>query len=128
MPRRTVSRPTASSTAGERATPSPATRSPSTDPATASTSPRTMTATPLPAPTPPRPRPRASPTSTARRSEPVMQSNLRIAVIGTGYLGATHAACMAALGYEVLGVDVDKAKIDALASGVLPFYEPGLDT
>ncbi|ALG29616.1 UDP-glucose 6-dehydrogenase [Glutamicibacter halophytocola] len=51
---------------------------------------------------------------------------LRISVIGTGYLGATHAACMAELGYEVIGVDVDKAKLDALAAGVLPFHEPGL--
>ena len=50
----------------------------------------------------------------------------RLTVIGTGYLGATHAVCMAVLGYEVLGVDVDRAKIDALASGEVPFYEPGL--
>ncbi|WP_210400083.1 UDP-glucose/GDP-mannose dehydrogenase family protein [Corynebacterium sp. HMSC04H06] len=47
-------------------------------------------------------------------------------VIGTGYLGATHAACMAELGHEVLGVDVDQAKIDSLAAGKVPFYEPGL--
>lgn len=47
-------------------------------------------------------------------------------VIGTGYLGATHAACMAELGHEVLGVDVDQAKIDSLAVGKVPFYEPGL--
>ncbi|MNW27009.1 UDP-glucose 6-dehydrogenase TuaD [compost metagenome] len=51
---------------------------------------------------------------------------LRISVIGTGYLGATHAACMAELGYEVIGLDVDKAKLEALAAGVLPFHEPGL--
>lgn len=50
----------------------------------------------------------------------------RITVIGTGYLGATHAICMAVLGYDVLGVDVDPAKIDALTSGRVPFYEPGL--
>jgi len=50
----------------------------------------------------------------------------RITVLGTGYLGATHAVCMAALGYDVLGVDVDPAKIAALASGTVPFYEPGL--
>ena len=47
-------------------------------------------------------------------------------VIGTGYLGATHAACMAELGHEVLGIDVDQAKIDALKNGDVPFYEPGL--
>ncbi|MBG6083511.1 UDP-glucose dehydrogenase family protein [Zhihengliuella flava] len=51
---------------------------------------------------------------------------LRITVIGTGYLGATHAACMAELGFEVLGVDVDPAKINSLAAGILPFHEPGL--
>ncbi|WP_348003196.1 UDP-glucose/GDP-mannose dehydrogenase family protein [Pseudolysinimonas sp.] len=51
---------------------------------------------------------------------------IRITVLGTGYLGATHAVCMAALGYDVLGVDVDQSKIDALSSGTLPFFEPGL--
>ncbi|MGP9539200.1 UDP-glucose dehydrogenase family protein [Brachybacterium sp. AOP43-C2-M15] len=50
----------------------------------------------------------------------------RITVIGTGYLGATHAVCMAHLGFEVLGVDVDAAKIEALVDGRLPFHEPGL--
>ncbi|MDN6155421.1 MAG: UDP-glucose/GDP-mannose dehydrogenase family protein, partial [Corynebacterium casei] len=47
-------------------------------------------------------------------------------VFGTGYLGATHAACMAELGHDVLGVDVDESKIEALSSGQVPFYEPGL--
>ena len=51
---------------------------------------------------------------------------MRMTVIGTGYLGATHAACMAELGHEVLGVDVDDNKISALRSGKVPFYEPGL--
>ena len=51
---------------------------------------------------------------------------MRISVIGTGYLGAVHAACMAELGHEVLGVDSDARKIDALADGQAPFYEPGL--
>lgn len=50
----------------------------------------------------------------------------RITVIGTGYLGATHAVCMAQLGFEVLGVDVDAAKIEALVDSRLPFHEPGL--
>ncbi len=50
-----------------------------------------------------------------------------ISVIGTGYLGATHAACMAELGHDVIAYDVDEAKIAALASGTLPFFEPGLD-
>jgi UDPglucose 6-dehydrogenase len=51
---------------------------------------------------------------------------LKISVVGTGYLGATHAACMAELGLEVVGVDTDVKKIEALASGELPFYEPDL--
>ncbi|MEU2002864.1 UDP-glucose dehydrogenase family protein [Rhodococcus sp. NPDC019627] len=51
----------------------------------------------------------------------------RIAVFGTGYLGATHAACMAELGHDVLGVDVDSAKLAKLEVGELPFYEPGLE-
>jgi UDPglucose 6-dehydrogenase len=50
----------------------------------------------------------------------------RLTVIGTGYLGATHAVCMAVLGYEVLGVDVDEQKLARLASGEVPFFEPGL--
>jgi UDPglucose 6-dehydrogenase len=52
---------------------------------------------------------------------------LRLSVIGTGYLGATHAACMAELGYEVVGLDIDPAKIEVLHRGEVPFYEPGLD-
>jgi UDPglucose 6-dehydrogenase len=51
---------------------------------------------------------------------------LKISVIGTGYLGATHAACMAELGLEVVGIDTDSQKIAALSVGELPFYEPGL--
>ena len=50
----------------------------------------------------------------------------RLTVIGTGYLGATHAICMAVLGFDVLGVDVDPAKIARLSSGEVPFFEPGL--
>lgn len=51
---------------------------------------------------------------------------MRLSVIGTGHLGAVHAACMAELGHDVLGVDNDAQKIAALASGQAPFYEPGL--
>ncbi|HTW20207.1 MAG TPA: UDP-glucose/GDP-mannose dehydrogenase family protein [Mycobacteriales bacterium] len=51
----------------------------------------------------------------------------RLTVIGTGYLGATHAVCMAELGFEVLGIDVDQVKIDRLSAGEAPFYEPGVD-
>lgn len=51
---------------------------------------------------------------------------MKLSVIGTGYLGATHAAAMAELGHEVLGVDTDSAKVAALAAGTVPFYEPEL--
>lgn len=51
---------------------------------------------------------------------------LRVGVVGTGYLGATHAICMAELGCPVIGMDVDAAKVSALADGRVPFYEPGL--
>jgi UDPglucose 6-dehydrogenase len=51
----------------------------------------------------------------------------RLTVLGTGYLGATHAACMADLGFEVLGLDIDESKIARLRSGDLPIYEPGLE-
>lgn len=51
---------------------------------------------------------------------------MRISVIGTGYLGAVHAACMAELGHDVLGIDTDARKVAALAGGRPPFYEPGL--
>ena len=50
-----------------------------------------------------------------------------ISVIGTGYLGAVHAVGMAELGYTVVGVDVDPAKVAALQEGRAPFYEPDLD-
>jgi UDPglucose 6-dehydrogenase len=50
----------------------------------------------------------------------------RLSVFGTGYLGATHAAGMAELGHEVIGVDIDAAKIARLQRGEVPFYEPGL--
>ncbi|MFC5662810.1 UDP-glucose dehydrogenase family protein [Kitasatospora misakiensis] len=51
---------------------------------------------------------------------------LRISVIGTGYLGATHAAAMAEFGFEVLGLDIDPEKIATLTAGQVPMYEPGL--
>ncbi|MGW8553906.1 UDP-glucose dehydrogenase family protein [Streptomyces tubercidicus] len=52
---------------------------------------------------------------------------LKITVIGTGYLGATHAAAMAELGFEVLGLDVVPEKIEMLQRGEVPMYEPGLE-
>jgi UDPglucose 6-dehydrogenase len=55
-----------------------------------------------------------------------MTQRPRLSVIGTGYLGATHAVCMVELGYEVIGLDVDQTKIDMLRAGKVPFFEPGL--
>jgi len=52
---------------------------------------------------------------------------LKLSVIGTGYLGATHAACMASLGFEVIGFDTEVSKIDLLSKGKIPFYEPDLE-
>ena len=52
---------------------------------------------------------------------------LKLSVIGTGYLGATHAACMASLGFEVIGYDTDASKIDLLSKAKDPFYEPDLE-
>lgn len=51
---------------------------------------------------------------------------MRCTVFGTGYLGATHAVGMAALGHDVLGIDIDPGKVAKLAGGDIPFYEPGL--
>jgi UDPglucose 6-dehydrogenase len=51
----------------------------------------------------------------------------RVTVLGTGYLGATHAICMAELGFEVIGLDTDDTKVKALAGGSLPFHEPDLE-
>ena len=52
---------------------------------------------------------------------------LKISVIGTGYLGATHAACISSLGFDVIGIDTDASKIAALQNGKVPFFEPGLE-
>ncbi|MGG7464714.1 UDP-glucose dehydrogenase family protein [Plantibacter sp. YIM 135347] len=51
---------------------------------------------------------------------------MKLSVIGCGYLGAVHAAAMASLGHDVVGIDVDPAKIEALSAGRAPFFEPGL--
>ncbi|HET7476247.1 MAG TPA: UDP-glucose/GDP-mannose dehydrogenase family protein [Dermatophilaceae bacterium] len=50
-----------------------------------------------------------------------------IGVIGTGYLGVVHAACMADLGHEVVGLDTDEHKVALLQSGKAPLFEPGLN-
>ena len=59
-------------------------------------------------------------------SSPSPAQPLRLTVIGTGYLGATHAICMAVLGFEVIGVDVSQEKVDRFNAGEVPFFEPGL--
>lgn len=51
---------------------------------------------------------------------------MRMSVIGCGYLGAVHAAAMASIGHDVVGIDVDEDKVAALASGTAPFFEPRL--
>lgn len=51
---------------------------------------------------------------------------MRLSVIGCGYLGAVHAAAMASIGHEVIGIDVDERKIASLSKGEAPFFEPGL--
>jgi UDPglucose 6-dehydrogenase len=53
--------------------------------------------------------------------------SLTISVIGTGYLGVVHAACMAELGHTVIAVDSDEGKVKSLSRGVAPMFEPGLD-
>lgn len=52
---------------------------------------------------------------------------MRMTVIGTGYVGTVHAACMADLGHQVLGIDIDAERIAALAAGRAPLHESGLD-
>ncbi|QMU97399.1 UDP-glucose/GDP-mannose dehydrogenase family protein [Microbacterium esteraromaticum] len=51
---------------------------------------------------------------------------MKLSVIGCGYLGAVHAAAMASLGHEVVGIDIDADRIAMLAAGRAPFFEPGL--
>jgi UDPglucose 6-dehydrogenase len=55
-----------------------------------------------------------------------MTDRPRLTVLGTGYLGITHAACMAHLGFEVVGVDTDSDKVARLSRGELPVFEPQL--
>ncbi|MBN9577134.1 MAG: UDP-glucose/GDP-mannose dehydrogenase family protein, partial [Alphaproteobacteria bacterium] len=52
---------------------------------------------------------------------------MRIAMIGTGYVGLVSGACLSEFGHDVICVDKDQAKIDALEKGVIPIFEPGLD-
>ncbi|HJR55012.1 MAG TPA: UDP-glucose/GDP-mannose dehydrogenase family protein [Rhizomicrobium sp.] len=52
---------------------------------------------------------------------------MRIAMIGTGYVGLVSGACLSEFGHQVICVDKDPAKIEALNKGVIPIFEPGLD-
>jgi len=55
-----------------------------------------------------------------------LAESLRVSVVGTGYLGATHAAGMAEMGHTVVGLDIDADKVAQLSSGHVPFFEPEL--
>ena len=65
-------------------------------------------------------------TQTVQASQHNITTRPRISFLGCDYLGATYAICFAELGYEVIGYDVDAAKIEAFGTGCVPFHEPGL--
>jgi len=67
-------------------------------------------------------------TAAWKRRKPGPSRPLKLSVLGTGYLGATHAACMAELGFDVIGVDVDPIKVADLSEGRAPFFEPHLES
>lgn len=85
---------------------------------------------PGPSPAPWRAGHAADPAPHAPASEPgapVSQARPRLCVIGLGKLGSPIAACLAAKGFEVVGVDADPAKVDAINAGRAPVFEPGLE-
>lgn len=53
---------------------------------------------------------------------------MKICVVGSGYVGLVTGACLADFGMDVVGVDKDRSKVDALSQGKVPIYEPGLET
>src|SRR3954452_13529808 len=65
--------------------------------------------------------------ATRGTTPPVLSPPIRVSVVGSGYLGATHAACLAACGHEVVGVDTDPERMARLSEGRAPFHEPRLD-
>src|ERR1700743_1702556 len=52
---------------------------------------------------------------------------MRIAMIGTGYVGLVSGACLSEFGHDVICIDKDAGKVQTLKSGGIPIYEPGLD-
>jgi UDPglucose 6-dehydrogenase len=52
---------------------------------------------------------------------------MRIAIIGTGYVGLVTGACLAEVGHQVICIDNDEVKVKSLRGGKIPIYEPGLD-
>src|ERR1700740_1694067 len=63
-----------------------------------------------------------------RRRRKQLGDAMKVAVLGLGYVGTVTAACLAANGHDVWGVDVDAAKVDDIRAGRSPVAEPGLDT
>jgi UDPglucose 6-dehydrogenase len=57
-----------------------------------------------------------------------VRAHLRLTVLGLGYLGVAHAVCLAALGFDVLGVDTDAGRVELLSAGDVPFFEPGVES
>ena len=58
---------------------------------------------------------------------PTLHTPMKVAVVGTGYVGLGTAALLAYFGHQVMGIDIDQSKIDMLQRGELPIYEPGLE-